>query len=265
MDLIIPASIIGSLGLFFGVGLAYASKKFEVKVDEKIAMIREALPGANCGACGQTGCDGFAEGVAVGTCAVNGCPVGGTAVTAKIAEIMGVEADAAEEKTARVKCAGSFSKSKAKFAYGGIQDCAAAANLHGGPMACSYGCVGMGSCVRECAFGAIEVVDGVARVNESKCTSCGKCVRVCPKRIIAIVPKCAETTVTCSSLDKGNVVRKNCSVGCIGCGKCSKVCPVGAVKMNGTLAGIDYSLCTNCGECRKECPTKAINQFRCRV
>lgn len=263
MDLIIPASIIGGLGLVFGIGLAYASKKFEVEVDEKVSLIREALPGANCGACGQTGCDGFAEGVAAGTCEVNGCPVGGVSVAEKLAGIMGVEAGSMEAKTARVKCSGSFSNCKTKFDYAGIQDCTAAANLHGGPMACSHGCVGMGNCVRVCAFGAIEVIDGVARVNESKCTSCGKCLAACPKRIIELVPKCAEITVTCSSHDKGNIVRKNCKTGCIGCGKCVRVCPVEAVKMKGTLAGIDYSLCTNCGECMNNCPTRAIHMYKC--
>ncbi len=55
----IPVIIVSGLGLLFGIVLSYASKKFEVKPDENIEKIRELLPGANCGACGFTGCDQY--------------------------------------------------------------------------------------------------------------------------------------------------------------------------------------------------------------
>lgn len=258
-----PVAIISGLGLVFGLALAFASKKFAVKVDERVSLIREALPGANCGGCGQTGCDSFAEAVALGKSPINGCPVGGSAVAEKLASIMGVEASEVEKTVARVMCAGSFDVCRRKFDYSGIEDCSAAANLYGGPMACSYGCVGMGNCVRACPFGAIVVENGVAKIIASKCTACTKCVAACPKKIIEMVPVCGEYTVRCSSLDRGNVVRQNCDVGCIGCARCVKACPSNAIKLNGTLAKIDPALCTNCGECYKVCPTKSINVFLC--
>jgi RnfABCDGE-type electron transport complex B subunit len=149
-----PTSLIGGLGLIFGLGLAFASKKFEVKVDERVARVREVLPGANCGACGQTGCDSFAEGLVEGKCKTNGCPVGGEELVKKLSEILGVKAEATVSKTARVICAGTFSSCKVKFDYSGIEDCVAAANLFGGSSSCSFGCVGMGNCVRACPFGA---------------------------------------------------------------------------------------------------------------
>jgi len=62
-DVLIPTAIVGGVGLLAGLGLSVASKKFEVKVDERVGLVREVLPGANCGACGQTGCDAFAEAV----------------------------------------------------------------------------------------------------------------------------------------------------------------------------------------------------------
>lgn len=54
------------LGVIFGFILAYASKKFAVKVDNRIIKIQEALPGFNCGACGYAGCSGYAEDLASG-------------------------------------------------------------------------------------------------------------------------------------------------------------------------------------------------------
>ena len=60
MELFIPVIIVGVIGLIAGVGLSLASKFMAVPVDEKQEKIREALPGANCGACGYSGCDGYA-------------------------------------------------------------------------------------------------------------------------------------------------------------------------------------------------------------
>ena len=265
LDIIIPASIVSGMGLVFGLGLAYASKKFEVKVDDRIAQVREVLPGANCGACGQTGCDGFAEGVVEGRCKVNGCPVGGNEVAKKIGEILGVKADKVEPRVARVMCAGTYDKCRTKFSYSGIDDCAAAASLFGGPSSCSYGCVGMGTCVKACAFGAISIENGVAIVDESKCTACTKCVAACPKHIIEIVPLHSQYTVRCRSYDKGAVTRKNCDVGCIGCTKCVKACPRNAIAMDGALAKINPELCDNCGECIKVCPSGSINRYICVI
>lgn len=272
-DMLIPIAIIGGLGLFFGVGLSYASKKFEVQVDERVKLIREALPGANCAACGYTGCDAFAEAVAEGKAQTDGCPVGGADTAAKIREIMGIEADEGEEcgekgsekekigKVARVLCGGTYETCKTKYEYNGIEDCDAAAALYGGPSACNYGCVGLGTCARACPFDAIVVENGLARVLESKCTGCGLCVKACPKNIIKLVPRSSRHTVLCRNHDKGIVVRKVCSVGCIACMRCVRICTVGAISMNDQLAEIDPKLCTNCGECVKVCPTSTIKQF----
>ena len=58
---VIPVVIIG---LICAVVLVAASKFMGVKENEKIPQIRECLPGANCGACGFAGCDGYAKALA---------------------------------------------------------------------------------------------------------------------------------------------------------------------------------------------------------
>jgi len=49
-------------------------------------------------------------------------------------------------------------------------------------------CIGCGVCEEECTFGAIEVIDGVAVVNE-KCTLCGSCVDSCEVGALSIESK----------------------------------------------------------------------------
>lgn len=257
-EILIPVSVIGGLGLFFGIGLAFASKKFEVITDERVSQVREILPGANCGACGQAGCDAFAEAVIEGKAGVTACPVGGAALAENICKILGIEIETMENKVAKVKCNGTYENCKNKYNYYGLEDCSAAASLYGGPSSCLYGCLGLGTCAKACPFDAIIIEDGLAKVLEHKCTGCGICVKSCPKNIIELVPVHSRHIVECSSLDRGNIVRQVCSVGCIGCTRCVKACPFNAIKMEGPLAKINPELCTNCGECVKVCPTNAI-------
>ena len=83
-----------------------------------------------------------------------------------IAGIMGKEAAACEKYVARVMCKGTWDNVSIKYDYDGIIDCRAAAEMAGGPSSCIYGCEGMGSCVKVCPFGAIEMENGLARIIE---------------------------------------------------------------------------------------------------
>ena len=117
MDIVVISSIlsIGSLGLLFGAGLAYASKKFAIEVDPKIEQVLEVLPGANCGGCGYPGCSGYAEAVVTGAAEINLCSPGGSEVVKKIAGILGVEAVSAEPMVAVVQCQGDNEKAPKRF------------------------------------------------------------------------------------------------------------------------------------------------------
>lgn len=257
--LLLAAGIIGAIGIIIGVFLGIASEKFKVEVDEKEILVRAELPGNNCGGCGYPGCDGLAAAIAAGTASVNACPVGGPAVADKIAAIMGVESGASVKKVAFVKCKGTCDKARVHYNYYGIDDCSKVAVVPGsGEKACTYGCMGYGSCVKACAFDAIHVVDGVAVVDKEKCVSCGKCVAACPNNLIELVPYDAKHLVQCSSHDKGKDVKAKCDAGCIACTLCTKQCEFDAIHMENNVAVIDYTKCTNCGKCAEKCPAKVI-------
>ena len=164
---IIAAVLVGAVGIIIGVLLGIASEKFKVEVDEKEILVREELPGNNCGGCGFAGCDALAKAIAEGKAPVNACPVGGAPVADKIAAIMGVEAGSAEKMVAFVKCKGTCDKANVQYSYYGIEDCNKITVVPGaGDKACAYGCLGSGSCVKACQFDAIHVVDGVAVVDK---------------------------------------------------------------------------------------------------
>lgn len=252
--------VLAVVGLLMGLLLVFASETFKVEVDPRETAVRECLPGNNCGACGFAGCDAMAAAIVKGEAPVNGCPVGGAPVGEKVAVVMGVVAGPELiKKVAFVRCAGTCDVQKPKCNYVGIESCEAAMTLPGkGIKACTHGCLGYGSCVNACQFGAIEVVDGVAKVDRSKCVACGKCVATCPQHLIEIVPDKSEYAVQCSNKDKGPIVKKVCDAGCIGCGLCARQCEQGAITLTDNVAHIDYDKCVGCGKCAEKCPSKII-------
>lgn len=258
MDILSAVLSLGIMGLLFGMILAVASKIFHVEVDSRVDAVLSALPGANCGGCGFTGCAAFAKAVVEGAAKTNGCPVGGDSTAAEVAAIMGVEAQKTNRVCARILCSGKHEFVTRKYVYDGIEDCLSASKLAGGDKTCPYGCLGLGTCAKRCPFGAISVVDGVAFVNKDKCMACGLCVSTCPRKVIKLVPYGQDTWVGCASKDKGAVSRKYCTYSCIGCGICAKNCPTGAITVTDNLASIDYEKCTNCGICVAKCPMKSI-------
>ncbi len=258
IDILMPVLSLGGMSLLFGAGLAFAFQKFAIGTDPKEEQIRQVLPGVNCGACGYPGCDGFAAAVAAGQAPITGCTVGGSSVAQDIGLIMGLEAEETQRKVAKVLCAGDCDKATNKYHYDGIEDCVAASMLADGPKECSFGCLGLGTCVRACPFDAIYIDKGIAVVDEEKCTGCEICVAVCPKNIIEMIPVSSQVQVMCKSEDKGRDVRKYCTVGCIACKICERACEYDAIKVENNVARIDYDKCVNCMVCAEKCPTKSI-------
>ncbi len=259
VGILIACLVVGGTGLVIGLLLGFAGKTFEVKVDERVAAVREALPSNNCGACGYAGCDACAEAIVAGKASVNACPVGGEACANAIAEIMGTTSEETQKMVAFVKCNGTCDKTKDRFEYYGSHDCyEAAMSTGGGAKQCSYGCLGLGSCVKACQFDALSIVNGIAKVDPEKCTSCGQCIKACPKGLIELVPYGKKYHIACNSHDMGKDVIASCENGCIGCTMCVRNCPVQAVTMDNFVAVIDYDKCVECGKCDEVCKRDII-------
>jgi len=245
------------LGAVFGLGLAIAARKLAVEKDERIGLIEEVLPGANCGGCGYPGCAGFAAALVAGKADPTDCAPGGPEIAGRVADILGLEAARKTPTVAFVGCRGGERVAPA-IDYKGIRTCTAAALMSENLRVCPYGCIGLGTCVEACPFDALHMVEGYAEVDDAACTGCGKCIEACPKNLIYMVPKPKKVRVACSSHDKGKAVKTVCPVGCIGCGICAKNCPAKCIEIADNLAVIDHEKCINCGICAAKCPTKSI-------
>ena len=174
------------------------------------------------------------EGAAYPGTKTNLCVPGGAEAAKKLAEVLGVEAEAVEPKVAIVRCGGDCEHTSPKEDYRGIASCLAAKLFFGGKGTCTYGCLGFGDCAKVCPHDAISWNNGIAAIDQSVCVGCGLCAKTCPQQVIAIIPQSAKTAVLCSNHDKGAVTRKACSAGCIGCMKCVKTCEHDAVHVEVT-------------------------------
>ncbi len=262
MDILIPIALLLLLGAACAALLTLTSVFFAVKEDKRAAEIRECLPGANCGSCGFSGCDGYAKALSEGKeTRTNLCTPGGDGVARDIAEILGTSPSEVEEVVAYVACNGSCHPKDKKFIYDGPKTCKGANTLYSGDRFCTFACLGYGDCAAVCPRGAIGITEkGVADIDPRKCIGCGLCVKTCPNNIIHLIRDTSRVVVKCSNKDKGASVRKYCTNGCIGCGKCQKVCPEGAITVTDNLAHIDYEKCINCGSCKSVCPVGCIHE-----
>ena len=267
IEVLIAVGILAALGLVFGLVLAAASKVFYVETDPRLDKLNECLPGANCGGCGYAGCGAYAEAVLNGEAEIGECSSGGNECAQAMAAVMGIQAEAKKRKVAMVRCSGyrrvdesgKELGAKKKGEYEGFKDCLSASKVGGnGPIACKYGCLGFGSCVKVCAYDAIKIVDGCAVVDRKKCIGCKACAKACPRKLITFVDYDKNMSIPCQSHAKGAVTVRGCSQGCIGCSLCVKICPEQAITIDNNLAVIDYKKCQNCGLCATVCPKKLI-------
>lgn len=259
MDIILPIIILIGIGIFTGALLSIASIVFAVKVDEREEKIAETLPGVNCGGCGFSGCNDYAQNLVVDEeTKTNLCTPGGSEVALKISEILEREFSSVVPKHAIVACNGKDNATQKIFRYQGEKTCRAASGFYMGDSSCDYGCLGFGDCEKVCVFGAICIIDGIAVINQNLCTGCGTCISECPKKIISMTNATNNVHVLCSNIDTALTTKRSCTKGCLACKRCDKACNFNAIMVINNKAIIDYKKCTNCEECVTVCPTKCI-------
>jgi len=228
------------MGAIFAIILLAASEKLKVEEDPKVAKVREALPGLDCGACGYAGCSSYARAVVENPGEIGKCAPGGSTTARKIAESLNLQiSESGSPKRPIVHCR-AHTKDKTWLAtYQGVETCLGANTLTNA-QSCKFGCLGFGDCVDVCRFDALHIVDGLATVDYEKCTGCGACAQACPRNLIEMVPFGQEKmmTVACSNKESGKVTKSQCKVGCIGCRLCTKQSELFVVKDN--LARLDY-------------------------
>ena len=198
------------IGLLCSVVLSAAAKFMAVQVDQRIEKARACLPGANCGSCGYKGCDDYARALVEEEAPTNLCVTAARQVSAVLNRACGE----VRPKRAVVRCRGDCQAMERKAEYRGLEVCAAARLLFGGPGTCTYGCLGLGDCVAVCPNRAIQVVNGVARVDPQRCVGCGLCAKNCPAGAITLSHNLAVV-----DSDK-----------CAGCGTCKEVCPAKCIE-----------------------------------
>jgi electron transport complex protein RnfB len=235
---VLSAVVLGLMGLCLGLVLALFSRIFAVRIDPRIEAVATVLAGLNCGVCGYAGCNAMAEALVAGKVHARQCTPGGAAVVKKVSRVLGKEELPAEPRVAAVRCRGGRDEAREKAKYRGVEDCVAIEVLEAGAKSCIYGCLGMGSCVSACPFGAIRMTpDRLPEIVEEKCTGCGKCVAMCPRHVIALIPRRQRVYCGCVSRDKGARVKQICAAGCTACGLCAlpAITPSGKVVLKNNL------------------------------
>ncbi|MCA9751525.1 MAG: Fe-S cluster protein [Gemmatimonadetes bacterium] len=265
-DVVVGASILGGLGLFFGTVLAVSYRYLRVPEDPRLGDVEGMLPGNNCGACGEPGCAAFAVSLLAGKTTPGKCTVSSPENVDELATFLGVDAGRGEKLVARLHCAGGRAQAKQIAAYEGFESCRAAALVGGGGKGCSWGCLGLADCERACTFGAITMnSNGLPVVDVNKCTACNDCVVVCPRDLFELLPLRKPLLVQCRVPLEGAAARALCTAACDACGRCAQDAPTGVVQMDGGLPRVDYDRDSG-PEATWRCPTRAIrwvpaNQF----
>lgn len=169
--------------------------------------------------------------------------------------------------SAQIKC-DHWGEAVALGRWLGAPSCRLAAAHDGGPLACPYGCLALGDCLRACPARAISLVNNFPVVDARQCLGCGVCVLACPKGLFTLEDKSSRAFIPCASRAGLKISAEYCPRSCLGCGRCRKACPADAIDRVGPQGAmiVDQELCRAYGEdcgraCLKACPRNVIKPF----
>ncbi len=253
-----PILVLLVLGVVLGTVIGLVVRWCAVTKDARLEQVASLLPGVNCGGCGFPGCAAFAQALVEGRADPSRCVVNTAENRHRIGVLLQLALTDVVPQAAIIRCGGDANNTL-RTRYNGIADCRAATLVAGGPNYCPHGCLGLGSCARGCPFHAIEItVAGGARVHPDVCVGCGRCLEICPRRLIILAPKAAQLHVYCNSPSKGSEkTRLHCKAACIGCQKCVKAAEPGQMRMDASLARINYET-PPATDIAAVCPTHAL-------
>lgn len=104
------------------------------------------------------------------------------------------------------------------------------------------GCVAH-PCMLICPKGAISMVDGYSRIDQSKCIKCGKCKSVCPYDAISHKTRpceraCGVNAITSDQQGRATILNDKC----VSCGMCMVSCPFGAISDKSQIFQLAHAL-----------------------
>jgi electron transport complex protein RnfB len=156
------------LGALLGALLGYASKVFHVDSNPLVDQIEGLMPGGQCGQCGEAGCRQAAEAMVKGDLNPASCPPGGAALSASIADLLGVSLEMSEED---IQWVAKIDESM---------------------------CSGCTRCYKACPFDAIVgATKQKHTVIQDVCTGCQLCSQVCPQDCLMIVSLEPDVSTWC--------------------------------------------------------------------
>lgn len=264
-EILISIIVLGATGLAFSIILSLLDKKLKVKENPLTEKILSVLPGLNCGACGFSGCQAYAQAIIKDKKLFAGCLPGGEKTNQNLSEILEITGAISVNKTTIVcRCGAEKGEKKNTAVYHGPQTCKAA-NLVGGNIDCGYGCLALGDCVKICPTRAISLKNEKIYVDLQKCISCGKCVTSCPRNLLELIPTVKTFGVyhvACNNPESGRGVRTVCAKGCIACGICVKISN-SPFYLKDNLSYLNYDRIDTVEaleDAKNKCPTKCIEK-----